>query len=781
MELRERLQQALASRYVLERELGHGGMATVFLAHDLRHDRPVAIKVLHPDLARSLGAERFLREIRTAARLQHPHVLSVIDSGAAEQPDGGSELLWFSMPYVEGESLRDRLAREKQLPVEDALRIAREVAEGLDYAHRHGVVHRDVKPENILLAEGHALVADFGISRALTSEGPGERITETGVTVGTPAYMSPEQAAGETVDARSDVYALGAVLYEMLVGEPPFTGPTAQAVIAKRFHSEPTPVRVLRPSVPEQMDGAIARALSRQAVDRFASAADFARALAEPAAASSRSASTARRVRSVPRGVLALALGILIGLGALFAWTRTHPKASEPSVQRLAVLPFENLAGADKAYFADGITDEIRGKLATVPGLQVIARTSSDQYRKSTESPRQIGRDLGVDYLLTGTVQWDQEGGRRRVRVSPELVQAATAATRWQQAFDAPLTDVFQVQADVADRVARELGVALAAGQRQHLSVRPTQDLVAYDLYLKGRHAWRQRTAAGLDQARRLLEQAIALDPGFAPAHSALADVYTVLPLWSDLPPDQTYPRAKAAALEALRLDSILAAPYAALADVNAMYEWDWPAAERNFRRSLALDPNNANTHHWFGSDYLMVVGRKHEALAEARRARELDPLSALISAGYGQALYRNGRMDESAALLRDVLSIDPSFLLGKQWLGATYLRQGRTAEAVPILERSIDPSVRHSVDVAFLGFAYAKAGRHRDAEALLRAVLNVGLGDTVEAFAWLRRAAEIHDPFLVYNFVLEPLLEPLKRDPRGVAILREMGLVEGR
>jgi eukaryotic-like serine/threonine-protein kinase len=373
-------------------------------------------------------------------------------------------------------------------------------------------------------------------------------------------------------------------------------------------------------------------------------------------------------------------------------------------------------------------------------------------------------------------------GGRAETRAGePGAGAGGDRRHPLQQAFDAPLTDVFQVQADVADRVARELGVALAAGQRQHLSVRPTQDLVAYDLYLKGRHAWRQRTAAGLDQARRLLEQAIALDPGFAPAHSALADVYTVLPLWSDLPPDQTYPRAKAAALEALRLDSILAAPYAALADVNAMYEWDWPAAERNFRRSLALDPNNANTHHWFGSDYLMVVGRKHEALAEARRARELDPLSALISAGYGQALYRNGRMDESAALLRDVLSIDPSFLLGKQWLGATYLRQGRTAEAVPILERSIDPSVRHSVDVAFLGFAYAKAGRHRDAEALLRAVLNVGLGDTVEAFAWLRRAAEIHDPFLVYNFVLEPLLEPLKRDPRGVAILREMGLVEGR
>ncbi len=795
MDLRESLQRALGSRYVLERELGQGGMATVYLARDLRHDRPVALKLLHPDLARTLGADRFLREIRTAARLQHPHILSVHDSGEA---DG---LLWFAMPYVEGESLRRRLEREPQLPIDEALRITREVADGLDYAHRHGVVHRDVKPENILLTEGHALVADFGISRALTSEAPGERITETGMTVGTPAYMSPEQAAGATVDARSDVYALGAVLYEMLAGEPPFTGPTTQAVIAKRFHTEPTPIRAVRPSVPDQVERAIARALSRVPVDRFASTAEFARALGDhPPATVPLSVVPAASARSAPRprGLLALLLGLLIGLGVLFAWSRSHFAARAPdSAVRLAVLPFENLGGSDKTYFADGITDEIRGKLATVPGLQVIARTSSDQYRETTKSPQQIGRELRVDYLLTGTVQWDQEEKRNRVRVTPELVQAASGATRWQQPFDAALTDVFQVQGDVAGRVARELGVALAAGQRRHLSERPTGDLGAYDLYLKGRHAWHQRTAAGLDQARRLLEQAIVLDPGFAPAHAALADVYTVLPLWSDLPPDQTYPRAKAAALEALRLDSTLAEPLAALADVNAMYEWDWAAAERNFRWSLVLDPNNANTHHWYNADYLTTVGREREALDEARRARELDPLSVLINASYGQALYRTGRLDEAAALLRDVLSLDPGFSITNLWLGQTYLLQGRPADAVPLLERAIDPTVRHSVDVAFLGFGYARAGRRRDAEALLSelldrrskgyvsaanlALLTAGLGDTAQTFGWLDRAREVHDPFLVYNFVSEPLMEPIRRHPRGAAILRAMGLPESR
>jgi serine/threonine-protein kinase len=795
MDLRDRLQHALSSGYVLERELGRGGMATVYLAHDLRHDRRVALKLLDPQLAQSLGADRFLREIRTAARLQHPHILSVHDSGETEGQ------LWFTMPYVEGESLRRRLERERQLPLEDALRIAREVADGLDYAHRHGVVHRDVKPENILLSEGHALVADFGISRALTAESGGERLTETGISVGTPAYMSPEQATGDTLDARTDVYALGAVLYEMLTGEPPFTGPTAQAIIAKRFHSDAIPVRAVRPSVPAHVERAVARALARVATDRFASTAELARALDEESSSATVAIAAPPPARGRPArtGLLLLGLGILIGLGVLFAWThaRRRESAEESGLRRVAVLPFDNLGGADKAYFADGITDEIRGKLATVGGLQVTARTSSAQYAHTTKAPKDIGRELGVDYLLTGTVRWDQEGSLSRVRVSPELVRAASGSTRWQQSFDAPLTDVFQVQADVAERVARELGVALAVGQRQHLEERPTGDIGAYDLYLKGRYAWHQRTALGLEQAQRLLEQAIQQDPAFAPAHAALADVYVVLPLWSDLPPDQTYPRAKAAALEALKLDSTLAGPYAALGDVNAMYEWDWASAERNFRRSLALDPNNANTHHWYNGDYLLTVGQTSEALAEARRARELDPLSLTINGGLGRALHAARRPEEAEAQLRGLLALDSTFVLINEWLGTLYLYQGRAAEAVPLLRRAIDPAVRHSVPTALLGYALAKVGKRAESEALLRelrerrskgyvsptslALLAAGLGDTVETFAWLGRAAEIHDPFLIYNFVNEPMLAPFMRDPRGAAILREMGLPPAR
>jgi eukaryotic-like serine/threonine-protein kinase len=778
-EQRDRLQVALRQRYTLERELGRGGMAVVYLARDLRHDRPVALKVLLPFLAQSLSAERFLREIRTAARLQHPHVLSVHDSGEA---DGQ---LWFTMPYVEGETLRRRLQREGQLPLSEALRITREVADGLDFAHRHGVVHRDVKPENILLSDGHALVADFGISRALAGDEGGEALTETGVSVGTPAYMSPEQATGQTVDARTDVYALGAVLYEMLAGEPPFTGPTPQAVIAKRFHTEPVPLRAVRPTVPEQVDHAVTRALARVPTDRFASTAELMRALEAPPAS---------RPRSSRTGLLLLALGVLLGLGILFGWNRTRSAAAPGGgLQRVAVLPFDNLATPDKVYFAEGITDEIRGKLATVPGLQVTARTSSGQYAHTSKRPEQIGRELGVEYLLSGTVRWDQEADRSRVRVSPELIDAATGATRWQQSFDAPMTDVFRMQADVAERVARELGVALAAGDRRQLESRPTTDLGAYDLYLRGRYAWHQRTAAGLDQARRLLEQAIAADPRFAPAHAALADVFTVLPLWSDLPPDQTFPRARATALEALRLDSTLASPYAVLGDYYAMYAWQWVAAERNFRRSLALDPNNANTHFWYNEHYLLAVRRWDEAIREARRARELDPLSPTISGTVGRALYSAGRAEEAVEELRKVVAIDTTFVSNNEYLGTAYVALGRYAEAVPALRRAVDPAVRLSSPLGILGFALAKSGRRAEAQEVLGellerhrrgyiaptslAVLYAGLGDTAETFAWLRRALEAHDPFLIYNYVNDPMMAPFRRDPRGQAILRAMRL----
>jgi TolB-like protein/tRNA A-37 threonylcarbamoyl transferase component Bud32 len=533
---REQLERGLADHYRIERELGRGGMATVYLAQDIRHKRPVALKVLHPELAATLGPERFQREIELAARLQHPHILPVHDSGET------AGQLWFTMPFVEGESLRDRLIHQKQLPIEDALRITTEAARALDYAHRHGVIHRDIKPENILLTkEGDTLVADLGIGRALDSAGDEDKLTQTGVVIGTPAYMSPEQAAGEReLDGRSDLYSLGAVLYEMLAGEPPHSGPTAQAIMARRFTGDVPRVREARPTVPEVIEQALVKALARVPADRFQTAAEFARALAPAALAAPAAVAPAPaqpaptrvvtpasmpgepdpRPRRVAAPAFVLGLLVMASMG-MFLLYRNHQATEDHGTgpKRVAVLPFENLGPAEDEYFADGVTDAVRGKLTGIPGLEVTARGSSTQYKKTPKSPQQIGQELGVQYILTGTVRWEKStGGQSRVQVSPELIQVSTAAAKWQQPFDAPLTDVFQVQADIAGRVAQALDVALGAGRQDELQEKPTQNLTAYDAYLKGEevsNALGTTDPATLRQAIGHYEKAVALDSAF--------------------------------------------------------------------------------------------------------------------------------------------------------------------------------------------------------------------------------------------------------------------------
>jgi serine/threonine-protein kinase len=645
------LRAALAGRYALERELGRGGMATVWLARDLRHDRPVALKVLHPELSASLGPERFLREIRTTARLDHPHILPLLDSGEAG-------LLWYTMPYVEGESLRDRLRREGQLPVDQALRIAAETSDALDCAHEHGIVHRDIKPENILLSRGHARVADFGVARALEAAGGGE-LTATGLAVGTPAYMSPEQASGGALDARSDVYALGCVLYEMLAGEPPFTGPTAQAVIAKRFAGEPTPLRLVRPTVPEPVEQAVRTALAPVPADRFASAAEFARALAAPDAAP-------RRRRRLPVLATTLAMGFVLGLGVLFGWLRTHGgETGGAGVKRVAVLPFENLGGGDDEYFADGLTDAVRGKLAALPNLQVAARASSAQYKRTTKSPQEIGRELGVQYLLTGTVRWEKEGaGQGRVQVSPELVQVSTASTRWQEPFDAALTDVFQVQADVAARVAGALGVALGSGEREQLGDRPTANLAAYDLYLRGNDYYgRGYERENFRIARQMLERAVALDPRFALAWARLSQVRAAEYWFFYERTEAALAGARAAADEALRLRPDLPEGHLALGYYWYWGRLDYDRALEELTAALATRPNDADLVFAIGA-VRRRQGNWKEAVANFTRAAELDPRSNVDLFNLAETYWLLRDYPRALKLLDDVIALAPDWAL---------------------------------------------------------------------------------------------------------------------
>jgi len=689
------LRDALQDRYALDRELGRGGMACVYLARDVRHKRLVALKVLHPELAAALGAERFQREIEFAARLQHPHILTVLDSGET------AGQLWFTMPYVEGESLRSRLRQERQLPVDEALRIANETARALDYAHRQGVMHRDIKPENILLTkDGDTLVADFGIARALA--GADERLTQTGMSLGTPAYMSPEQASGDkAVDARTDVYSLGCVLYEMLAGEPPYTGPNAQVVIMKRF-TEPVPsVRKVRPAVPEGVDQALQRALASLPADRFATAAEFGRALqvqasafataATPPAATAPAIATttpttptgpataptpttpvpsvipARRPR-MPIAAITLGLGFLIGIGVLFAWRRTHASAIEDSTgsKRIAVLPFENLGDSADAYFADGMTDEVRGKLSHVAGLAVIARTSSNEYHKTTKLPQQIARELGADYLLTATVRWEKvAGGPSRVRVSPELIRVepgAAPTTKWQQGFDASLTDVFQVQADIATKVASALDVAMGDSARHQLAVKPTANLAAYDAFLKGEailEAVGMGNPPSLRQAIGLYEQAVALDSTFVSAWAQLARVRAALYFNSTPSPDlATQARKATERAQALGPDQPEAKR--ALGDYYGSVLLDNRQAMAAYEAGLKLAPNNVDLLGAVASTE-QSLNRWDASLPLITKAAELDPRSAPAQRRLAFTLMYLRRYREAQIAMDRALPLGPT------------------------------------------------------------------------------------------------------------------------
>jgi len=794
-DLLNRLQASLADRYRIDRELGRGGMATVFLAQDIKHDRPVALKVLHPHLAQVLGPDRFLREIRLCARLQHPHILVIHDSG---QADGQ---LWFTMPYVEGETLRTRLDREGQLPLGDALRIAREVADALDYAHQHGVIHRDIKPENILLSGArpgssgkfHALLADFGVARALTPDA-NDTLTESGITLGTPRYMSPEQAMAQPdIDSRTDIYSLGCVLYEMLTGEPPFTGPTPQAVLAKRLTEGVPHVRTTR-DVPVPLERAVETALARSPADRFSTAAEFAEALSSDRVRdheiSAPTAALPRARRQVARaaglGVAVLALGL--GVFAALRWSKPSRAAPPAST---AVLPFVDLSpGKDQEYFSDGLTDELITTLSQVPGLRVPARTSSFQFKGQNPDVREVGRRLEVGSVLEGSVR---KSGNR-LRVSAQLISVKDGYQLWADSYDRDLADVFAVQEEVARSIVSALRVRLTPNKDSALAARPTADLEAYDLYLKGRYAWNQRTGPSLEEAVRYLTQAVTRDPKFARAWAALADAeLLVVPYSGHGTVAEAWEKAKAAAQEALALDSTSAEAYTALGYGNTIYGWNWTAAEENFKRALAANANYANGHHWYG-DFLAGRGRLEESLREMSRAHQLDPLALQNTIEWGWVSYLMHRSDEAESRIRLALDLNPNYAQAHWRLGLVRIQQGRYPEAIASIQRSIDLGVFQPYAAGGLMTAYAKSGDQAAATKVLHdlearfsheyiplASIAIGygaLGDTSKGLKWLNRAIDERDIYIPENF-FEPLLDPLRQDP---GVLQRMGLTsDGR
>ncbi|HJU90817.1 MAG TPA: protein kinase [Gemmatimonadaceae bacterium] len=636
-ELHDILQSLLGDSYAIERELGGGGMSRVFLAREKSLSRRVVIKVLPPELSSGVSAARFQREILVTANLQHPHILPVLAAGAEEG------ILYYIMPYVEGQSLRERITFEGPLPVNDALQILREVLSALAQAHARGVVHRDVKPENILLSGGHAILADFGIARAIAAMShSGDRLTGTGFGVGTLGYMAPEQLAGDpTVDARADVFAVGVVGYEMLTGLQPFTGSTPHALASAYFADTPRPLSEVRPELPQSCGRAIMKSLHSSPDQRFPSAAEFRDALG-PAISQDVPAAVPKHKRLVAAAVLTLATIGLISLGVIGWRLKSNVSAGRLHEERivLAVLPFKNLGPADDAYFADGITEEVTSRLASISELGVISRTSADQYRTSTKTLRQIADELGANYVLEGSVRWERRpDGQGRVRVTPQLIRVRDDSHLWADRIDADLRDVFSVQSEIAERVAEALAIALGANERSRVDARPTESLAAYDTYMRADRLFGHdiTNPSSLLRSAQLFGEAAAEDPKFA---LALAKQSIVNLEIYDRFIDHTEPRLEAARIaadSALKLDRNLPEAHVAQGRLHEL-QGDYDKASAEYAIAEKAKPNDGLI---LARSAAVLARRGHwnEAIRRLERAAELDPRSVETNAATAEGL----------------------------------------------------------------------------------------------------------------------------------------------
>ena len=716
----ETIRDAFSNTYSIDRELGRGGMATVYLAQDSKHERLVALKVLHPDLAASLGPDRFLREIKLAARLNHPHILPLHDSGET------SGFLYYVMPYVEGESLRERLDRDHQLPIDEAVHHTRAIASALDYAHRQGIVHRDIKPENVMLYEGEAMVMDFGIAKAVSSAGS-DTITQTGMMIGTPAYVSPEQAAGEPdLDGRSDQYSLGCVLYEMLSGERPFTGPTPQAVMTKRFTESVPSVRSVRSSVPEPVAKALSRAMSVESGARFKTAAQFAQALASGSV-------------TTPTD------------------TTTLPQQAVSSAKSVAVLPFANMStDAENEYFADGMAEEIINALSKIQSLRVASRTVSFALKGKNEDLADVGKKLHVSTVLDGSVR--RMGNR--LRITAQLVNVADGYQLWSERYDREMEDVFAIQDDISQAIVKALRVILTEGEKKQIEKARAVNVQAYDYYLRGRQYFHQLRRKSLEYAKQMFNKATEIDPEYARAYAGVSDCYSQLYTYFDAR-EFNLRQADVASLKAMELEPELAEAHLSRGLVNSLFK-RFDDAEREFETAIKLDPKLFDALYWYGRSRL-AQGKYEEATKLFERAAMLRPEDYQPPGFLGQAFIALGRREEAAASYkRQVKLIDQHLELNPDDPRACILGAvanaiiGDKDRAVEFIQRGIhvdpdDPMLLYNV-----ACTYSQLGMKEESLDALEHAVEKGWGDK----AWIEHDSD---------------LDTIRDNPRYKAIVQAM------
>jgi serine/threonine-protein kinase len=750
----EALHRELGERYELEDVLGEGGMGTVYRARDRKHDRQVAIKTIHPDLVDHMGLSRFRREIQVTAALRHPYILPLIDSGAA------GRFLYYIMPCVDGESLRGRLGRDGKLPASEAVAIVVDVAEGLDYAHRIGIVHRDIKPANILLDGGHGLICDFGVAKAVSEAAGGSRqeaITGTGRAIGTPAYMAPEQFLGDATP-RSDVYALGAVLFEAITGSQwPIAG-----------QSDPD-----WSDVDPELQPILRKAVQMRPEDRWPDAGSFRQGLLS--------------WQTNPGGLPVPDLGLVARIRRLLFGSAR----AEPARKSVAVLPLKNLSrDEDTEVFADGITEDIIAHLSRIRDLKVISRTSIMRYKVVDRPLRQVGQELGVANLLEGSVRRSGD----RLRIVSQLFDAESEKCRWTETFDRDLTDIFAVQSEVAQRIASSLEATISDAELSMIQRRPTDNIEAHKLYLRGRYLWNRRTKDGLARAARAFTRAIELDPGYAPAHAGLADTRLLLGAYGYMPELKAVAEAKASIEAALEKDERLAEAHASLGQVYRT-ERNWGAEEGAYRRAIELNPNYATAHQWYAT-LLAALGRHEEAAREIGIAQDLDPLSSAIGVTAGSLLCLKRDFEGAIEQLQRTLELDPDYFSPHAWLINAYGASGQREAAMEAYEKvaELRGDLRHSR--LFLALVHAFLGETEQALPLVRALeleggdpISLGivyaqLGDADHAFRILNDALD-DDNWCMFLLLRNLLLylksgswfDPIRDDPRFGDLLKRMNL----
>jgi serine/threonine-protein kinase len=689
------------------------------------------------------------------------------------------------MEYVEGETLRSRIF-DGPLSVDEAVRVAIEIAEALDYAHSRGIVHRDLKPANVVLTAGDRVkLLDFGIAQWLpepgTSQGPHDaqsRLTLSGMVVGTPAYMSPEQLCEQPATARSDVFALGIVLYEMLTGIHPFLRNSAAETAGAILNEDEEPLRALRPDIPDWLDGVVHRMLSKDPRTRYASAGEAASALV------SKSGRKPRRWLAW----LAATVGAIVLAGLVAFWALRDPGGPSPpphTEASIAVLPFVDLSpGRDLEFFCDGISEQIISSLTRIDGLSVTARTSAFSFKGRNVDAREIGSKLGVAKLLEGSVR--RLGDRLRITV--QLVKVADGYQIWSRDYERSLGDLFEVQDEIAREVARSLQVDVTTSTVA--SRRGPVNPEANQAYLKGRYFWAKRTAPSLESAVRYFEEAIEHDPGFALAYVGLADTYSLQAIYGSLTPSEAQERTKRSVSRALALDDSLAEAHASLAAHVLETAWNWEAAEREYRRTLEIQPGNATVHCWYGT-FLMQFGRYDEALAQIRRAVDLDPLSPYVAGSYGWVLTQGRRYEEAAAYLQQALELDPEDVSLQRNLAYAYAFMGKYRQA-DAAARKADTQGKSDIPSEAVGYIDGRSGRKQAARSAVArlielwgegkgspgriAVVYLGLGEHDKALEWLEKAYDVHDAWLGYIGV-DPIFDPLRSDPRFRRLLERVGL----